>query len=478
VSADGQDAGLRIEHDLLGEIAVPVDSLRGIHAARADANFDIAGRPVHASLLRAFGAVKLACARANHHSGSLDGVRASAVEQAATEVAEGRWDAALACDALQGGAGTSTNMVVNELIANRACQLMGGQPGDRNLCDPHQHVNLHQSTNDAYPTALRVAAIRGTRQLAEAAVRLQEAFQAKEQAWAQVVCLGRTELQDAVLMTMGRRFGSYADALGRDRWRLSKCEERLRVVNLGGTAIGTAIGAPRAYIFRVTDELREITGLPLARAENLIDATANADAFAEVAGIISALATDLIKIADDLRLLSSGPQGGIGELHLPERQEGSSIMPGKVNPVIPEAVVQAGLSVLGDQAVIAQACARGCLEINPYMPLIADRLLSAIDIMSRTCDMLATRCIAGIRINQSRIAANAQAVTAQATALSCCWGHALAGELAREAQATGRPVRDIVVERAMMTGPEFDALIAPEAVMRLGHPSGTGGGAP
>ncbi len=463
---------MRVEQDLLGEVAVPADSLQGIHAARAAANFDLAGRPVHPEVMRAMGAVKLAAVRAAHHAGTLDAVRLAAIEQAASEVMEGRWDAALRCDALQGGAGTSINMVVNELIANRACQLMGGQPGDRSLVSPHDHINIHQSTNDAVPSAIRIAAIRGTHALEDAVVRLQESCQAREREFAGIVCLGRTEMMDAVLLTMGRRFGAWADALGRDRWRISKCEERLRVVNLGGTAIGTALGAPRQYVFRATDELRAITGLPLARAENLIDGTANADAFAEVAGILGALAVTLVKMADDLRLLASGPQGGLGELILPARQEGSSIMPGKINPVIPESVVQAGLSWMGDQQVILQACARGCLEINPYLPLVADRLLYGIDTLARACISLATRCVDGISVDATRCAANATAITAQTTAISGKLGHHRAGELARQAQATGRTVRDLAIDAGLLTGEQFDELTSPAAVMRLGSVDG------
>lgn len=462
---------MRIERDLLGEVAVPADSLKGIHAARAAANFDLAGRPVHPELLRAMGAVKLAAARAAHHAGTLDAVRLAAIAQAAGEVMEGRWDDALRCDALQGGAGTSINMVVNELIANRSCQLMGGRPGDRNLVSPHDHINIHQSTNDAVPSAIRIAAIRGCRALEDAVVRLQESCQARERDFAGVVCLGRTELMDAVLLTMGRRFGAYADAFGRDRWRISKCEERLRVVNLGGTAIGTALGAPRQYVFRAAEELRAITGLPLARAENLIDATANCDAFAEVAGILGALAADLVKVADDLRLLASGPQGGIGELVLPARQEGSSIMPGKINPVIPEAVVQAGLAWMGDQQVIVSACARGCLELNPYLPLVADRLLHGIDMLGRACLALATKCLDGVQVDAAACARHASAITAQATALAGRLGHHRAGELARQAQATGRTVRDLAVDAGLLSGAEFDELTSPAAVMRLGSAS-------
>lgn len=460
--------GLRRERDLLGELEVPADDLTGIHARRA-AVFDIAGRPVHPALIHALGQVKQAAARAARHAGTLDEARAAAIDRAAAEVAAGRWDALFASDAWQGGAGTALHMTVNEVIANRACQLLGGRPGDRQLCDPHEHVNRHQSTNDAVPTALRIAAIRGVRALEAAVTRLQEACQERERALAGVVCLGRTELMDAVLITMGRRIGAWADAFGRDRWRLSKCEERLRVVNLGGTAVGTGVGAPRAYIFRAVEELRALTGLPLARAENLMDATANADALAEVAGIVGALAATLIKVADDLRLLASGPEGGIGELRLPALLEGSSLMPGKVNPVIPEAVVQAGLGWLADQQAIVHACARGSLELNPYLPFIADRLLHGLDSLTRAGRALAERCLSGLEIDAEACARHAAATTAEATAIAARLGHQRAGELALAARAQGRRVRDLALAGGLLSAEEFAALTSPAAVLRLGQ---------
>jgi aspartate ammonia-lyase len=301
--------GVRVEQDLLGSRELPADVLYGIHTARALENFPLAGRPVHEELIRAYGTVKLACARTNRTLGAwVDSpAKADALEQACSEMAEGLLSEHVLVDALQGGAGTSTNMNVNEVIANRALGILGAQPGDYALVSPFEDVNLHQSTNDTYPTALHLAAISLLHRLEDQVVDLQEAFQALEKRYAHVVKVARTEMQDAVLITLGREMGAYAEALGRDRWRIYKCEERLRVVNLGGTAVGTGLAAPRQYVFRVVDTLRDLSGIGFARAENLVEATQNADVFVEVSGILKACAVTLLKISGDLRFLSSGP---------------------------------------------------------------------------------------------------------------------------------------------------------------------------
>jgi aspartate ammonia-lyase len=338
----------RKEHDLLGDRDVPADALHGIHTERAIENFPLARRPVHPALIHAFGAVKLACARTNHELGRWDDARFHAIEHACQEMIEGMLDRHIVVDALQGGAGTSTNMNVNEVLANRSLQLLGRPLGDYATVDPVDDINLHQSTNDTYPTALRVAGITLLRSLEREVVALLEEFQRREKEMAGVVKIARTQLQDAVLITLGREMSAYAEAFARDRWRIYKCEERLRVVNLGGTAVGTGLAAPRQYIFRAIDHLKDVTGLGLARAENLVEATQNTDVFVEVSGILKALASNLLKISTDLRLLSSGPDAGFGEIRLPERQAGSSIMPGKVNPVIPEAASQAAMVVMGN----------------------------------------------------------------------------------------------------------------------------------
>jgi aspartate ammonia-lyase len=294
-------SGFRVEHDLLGERPVPADALYGIYTVRALENFALSGRPVHPALIHAYGAVKLAAALTNRALPALppselpDGpsadARCAALERACRELQEGALDAHIVVDALQGGAGTSLNMNVNEVLANRALQLLGRPFGDYAVISPLDDVNRHQSTNDTYPTALRVAAINLLRELEREVVALQEAFQQQERQLAHVVKVGRTQLQDAVLTTLGREMSAYAEAFSRDRWRIYKCEERLRVVNLGGTAIGTGVGAPRDYIFRAVEHLRAVTGLGLARAENLVEATQNADVFVEVSGILKACAT-------------------------------------------------------------------------------------------------------------------------------------------------------------------------------------------
>ena len=333
MASDPDDLPQRQEHDSLGAMALPAAARHGIHTARALDNFPLLGRPVHPALARAYGAVKLAALRCNRRLGFFpDPAKADAMERACRELMDGTLVPDIRVDALQGGAGTSTNMNVNEVLANRALELLGLAPGAYGRVSPLDDVNLHQSTNDTYPTALRVAAILGLRELERRVLALQEAFQDQEKAMAHVVKVARTEGQDAVLTTLGRSMGAYAEALNRDRWRLAKSEERLRVVNLGGTAIGTGLAAPTPYIFQVVEDLREITGLGLARAENLVEATQNLDTFVEVSGLLKALATTLIKVCSDLRLLSSGPEAGLGELKLPECQAGSSIMPGKVNP--------------------------------------------------------------------------------------------------------------------------------------------------
>ncbi|HEY3353765.1 MAG TPA: aspartate ammonia-lyase [Polyangia bacterium] len=467
----------RREHDLLGEREVPAAALAGIHTLRARENFPLALRPVAPPLVHAYGAVKLACAMANHELGRWDEPTFEAIRQACRELMAGALDEHVAVDALQGGAGTSTNMSVNEVLANRALVLLGRAPGDHAALDPIDDLNLHQSTNDTFPTALRVAAIAEGRVLEAELLALQEAFQERERAFAGIVKIGRTELQDAVLTTLGREMGAYAEAFGRDRWRVSRCEERLRVVNLGGTAIGTGLGAPRDYIFHVVDRLREVTGYGLARAENLVEATQNADVFVEVSGIYKACATNLLKVAGDLRLLGSGPDAGLGELRLPPRQAGSSIMPGKVNPVIPEAVSQAAMLVMGNDQVIAQACAAGSLELNPFLPLVADRLLDSLGVLARAASILRRHAVVGLAADEARCRRHLDAATAVLTALVETIGYEAAAAVAAAATATGRSPRAIAVERGLVTGAELDALVSAEHVMRLGsRPQGGGEG--
>lgn len=458
----------RQETDLLGTRDVPADALYGVHTVRALENFPIAGRPVHRALVHAYGMVKLAAARTNHELGRWDEAKAAAIEAACQEMSEGRLDEHVMVDALQGGAGTSTNMNVNEVLANRTLQLLGRPLGDYHAVSPADDINLHQSTNDTYPTALKVAAILMLRQLEEKVVGLQEAFQRKEKEFADVVKVGRTQLQDAVLITLGREMSAYAEAFSRDRWRIYKCEERLRVVNLGGTAVGTGLGAPRQYIFRVVEQLRQLTGLGLARAENLIEATQNADVFVEVSGILRALASSLLKVATDLRLLSSGPEAGLGEIRLPARQAGSSIMPGKVNPVIPETVSQAAIAVMGHDQMILQAVSLGNLELSQFLPLVADSLLISLELMIHACDVFTRLCVEGIEVNSEQCRRHVEGSTATLTALVEAIGYEQASRLAAAAKAEGKCVRQLAIECGLLTAEQFDQLVSPERVTRLG----------
>jgi aspartate ammonia-lyase len=472
------DAEHRLERDLLGEAPVPADALHGVHTERALDNFALSGRPPHPELVRAFGTVKLACARTNRALGawSDDQAKADAIERACREMADGLLDSHVVVDLLQGGAGTSTNMNVNEVLANRALEILEEPRGTYERVSPADDLNLHQSTNDTYPTALRLAAIQLLHELEDRVVALQEAFQAKEQEFAHVVKVGRTQMQDAVLTTLGREMGAYAEALNRDRWRIYKCEERLRVVNLGGTAIGTGFAAPRQYIFRVVDTLRELTSIGFARAENLTEATQNADVFAEVSGILKAHAATLLKIAGDLRLMSSGPEAGLGEIRLPQRQAGSSIMPGKVNPVIPEAVTQVALLVMGHDQTIALAAGMGSLELNPFLPLVAACLLDSLTLLARADETLRRNCVEGIEADEERCRAHVQASSAVATALVPALGYEGASALVAAAQASGRTIRAVVIDEGVLTEGQLDDLLSPEAVCRLGTPQQTGRG--
>ncbi|HLA81827.1 MAG TPA: aspartate ammonia-lyase [Thermoleophilia bacterium] len=492
----------RLERDMLGEREIGADVLHGIHTERALENFPLAGRPVHPELVAAYGTVKLACAITNRDLGAWAGEpgKAEAIERACREMAEGQLTAHVVVDRLQGGAGTSLNMNVSEVLANRALQILWGDAvaaagdpgdggsgpdspagfpppprlGDYDRISPLNDLNLHQSTNDTYPTALRLAAILLLHDLEDQLVALQEAFQELEKKFAHVVKVARTEMQDAVLTTLGREMGAYAEALSRDRWRVYKCEERLRVVNLGGTAIGTGLAAPRQYIFRVVDTLRDLTGIGFARAENLVEATQNADVFVEVSGMVKACAATLLKVSGDLRLLSSGPEAGIGEIRLPQKQAGSSIMPGKVNPVIPEAVSQASLLVMSHDQAIAAAAAAGSLELNPFLPLIADCLLESIRLLRQSCETLRRNCVEGIEADEDRCRNHVESSTAIATALLPALGYEATSAVVARARESGRTIRATVLEDGDLSAEALDRLLTPEAVTRLGIPQSLG----
>ncbi len=385
-----------MEHDMLGDKEVPSSVYWGIHTQRAIENFSLGGGRVSLPLIHAIAMVKKSCAKANSELGYLLPRKASAIMAACDEVMMGELEDQFVLDALQGGAGTSTNMNVNEVIANRGLEMMGLSKGDYGALHPLEDVNLHQSTNDVYPTAVKIASILEFRRLSAGIAELQGALQRKEKEFAAIVKLGRTEMQDAVPLTLGAEFSGFAEAVARDRWRTFKCEERLRVVNIGGTAVGTGIGAPRDYIFLVIEKLREVTGLGVSRAENPVGETANADVFVEVSGMLKAYAVDILKMSNDLRLMNM-----LGEIKLPAVQAGSSIMPGKVNPVILEAASQAALKVMANDMLVAEAASRGTGQIVEFMPLLADALLGSLELLNNT-SLILKQHIDGIKADEER----------------------------------------------------------------------------
>lgn len=457
---------MRRDKDLLGERDIPADAYYGIHTLRAAENFPLSGYPVHRRLIEAIALVKKAAAEVNGELGYLPADVARAIAQAAGEVVAGNFREQFIVDALQGGAGTSTNMNVNEVLACRANELLTGDKSGS--VHPLDDVNMHQSTNDVYPTALRIAAIWLLQPLSEACANLQEALQAKEAEFAGVIKVGRTEMQDALPITLGQEFSAYAQAIARDRWRLYKVEERLRQANLGGTAVGTGLNAPRKYIFLVNERVRQYANIGLARAENMIDVTQNADVFVEVSGLVKALAVNLSKIAHDLRLLSSGPRAGLGEITLPERQAGSSIMPGKVNPVIAEAVNQAAFHVMAADLAVTLAAQSGQLELNPFMPLIAHHLLGGVEILTNSANMFTELCVKGITAQSSRCGELLASSLVTVTALTPHIGYERATEVARRAFAEDRPVRAVVGEMGLLSEADLDIILNPQALTRPG----------
>lgn len=459
----------RKEVDLLGELSVPAEAYWGIHTLRSKNNFSVSGYTIPPVFIKSLGLVKLAAALVNKELGYLEPDKAGFIVEATQEMVDNKLDEHIIVDALQGGAGTSTNMNVNEVIANRALELAGKNKGDYAFIDPIEHVNLHQSTNDVYPTALKVASIFLLKELENSLVYLQETFQAKEKEFASIVKVGRTQLMDAVLITLGREFAAYAEAIGRDRWRVYKCEERIRVINLGGTAVGTGLTAPRKFIFAVTEKLRDLTGMGLARAEDLLENTQNLDAFAEVSGILKTNAVNLIKFSNDLRLLNSGPDAGVGEIILPAVQAGSTIMPGKVNPVICEMVAQIGYKVIANDLVVSQAVSAGQLELNAFMPLIAHSFLESLELLKNANKIFADKAIKSIVVNETGIQNQVNRSFATLTALLPRIGYKKATEISQEVHKTGKTVLEIVLAQNILTQEEFDSLTNPEAVCALGH---------
>lgn len=456
----------RIEYDLLGERAVPAQAYYGVHTLRAVENFPITGTAIsiYPDLIHALACIKEAAARANQDLGLLNATHADAIARACRELREGRLHEHFVVDVIQGGAGTSTNMNANEVIANRALELLGHAKGEYQHLHPNDHVNLGQSTNDVYPTALRLAAHFGIQRLLDAMAVLRRAFERKALEFGDVLKMGRTQLQDAVPMTLGQEFSTYATMLGEDEQRLREAVALMHEINLGGTAIGTGITAHPDYAARVREHLAAVTGLPLLTAPNLVEATQDCGAFVQLSGVLKRVAVKLSKTCNDLRLLSSGPRAGLGEINLPPMQAGSSIMPGKVNPVIPEVVNQIAFEVIGNDLTVSFAAEAGQLQLNAFEPVIAHSLFKSVNHLRNGCLTLAERCVDGITANREHLAATVRDSIGVVTALNPYIGYKQATAVAREAHATGGSVYRIVLEKGLLTQAQLDHVLRPEAL--------------
>lgn len=451
----------RLEHDLLGDYQVPINAYWGVHTARAVDNFPISGVPIghYRSLIRALAIVKQAAAKANFALGELDEKIADAISKACEEVAEGKFDSEFVVDAIQGGAGTSTNMNANEVIANRAIEHLGGSKGEYSIVHPLNHVNKSQSTNDVYPTSLKLALIIEIGELLKAMTHLQDVFHLKADEFRDVIKMGRTQLQDAVPMTLGQEFASFSRMTMEDIQRLREVVPLLREINLGGTAIGTGLNAPIGYSQTACRILSELSGFDFEVAEDMVEATQDAGVFVMVSGVLKRIAVKLSKTSNDLRLLSSGPRAGFDEINLPARQAGSSIMPGKVNPVIPEVVNQIAFAVIGNDVTVTMAAEAGQLQLNAFEPIMCRALMMSITQLRQGCYVLADACVSGITANVEKLRLSVEQSIGLVTAISPVLGYENATIVAQKALADGTSVREVVLELGLMTEVQFDELL-------------------
>jgi len=455
---------MRIEHDFLGDMPIPDEAYWGVHSARAVENFPISGNSVSQmpELVRALAFVKKAAAQANAELGVIDTPRAEAIRRACDDVIGGALHAEFVVDVIQGGAGTSTNMNANEVIANRALEHMGAVKGRYDLLHPNDHVNASQSTNDVYPTALRVAAWFGINELLAAMAGLRGAFEAKAEEFKSVLKIGRTQLQDAVPMTLGQEFLAFAIMIGEDEARLREARTLITEVNLGATAIGTGINAPAGYAEKVIPLLAHISGVPVVKAANLVEATQDTGGFVQLSGVLKRVACKLSKICNDLRLLSSGPQAGFGDIHLPARQAGSSIMPGKVNPVIPEVMNQVAFEVIGNDVTITMASEAGQLQLNAFEPIMGWALFKSVKHLTQACKTLQVNCVEGIQANHELLARRVAESVTLVTALNPIIGYEKAALIAKTALRTGGTIADVADALGIMGRDELNALLVPD----------------
>ncbi|MFD1747370.1 aspartate ammonia-lyase [Rhizobium helianthi] len=461
-------AAFRSEHDLLGDRDVPMEAYYGVHTLRAVENFQISGQRLcdAPDLIIALAAIKEAAAQANMDLGLLGPTQGNAIIAACREIRDGALHDQFVVDLIQGGAGTSTNMNANEVIANRALEILGHRRGEYTHLHPNEHVNLSQSTNDVYPTALKLAAWAGIHRLLRSMGDLRLAFAEKAGEFSEILKMGRTQLQDAVPMTLGQEFGTYALMLAEDEARLSEAAQLIREINLGATAIGTGITAHPDYAARVRDRLSEVVGFDLLTSPDLVEATQDCGAFVQLSGVLKRVAVKLSKTCNDLRLLSSGPRAGFNEINLPARQAGSSIMPGKVNPVIPEVVNQVAFEVIGNDVTITMAAEAGQLQLNAFEPIIFYSLSRSIAHLTAACGTLEKNCVRGITANKERLRDMVEHSIGIVTALNPYIGYRNATEIALEAHRSGRGVYELVLEKGLMSKDRLDAVLRPETLTK------------
>ncbi|MEW9668341.1 aspartate ammonia-lyase [Ammoniphilus sp. 3BR4] len=452
---------LRLEKDFLGEKEVPVEAYYGIQTLRAVENFPITGYRIHGELIKSLAMVKKSAAIANMEVSRLNSRLGEMIVQAAEEIIAGNWHDQFIVDPIQGGAGTSINMNANEVIANRALELMGETKGDYFKLSPNTHVNMSQSTNDAFPTAVRIALLSLLEQLLATMDELHQTFVQKAKDFEAVIKMGRTHLQDAVPIRLGQEFEAYSKALGRDINRIKRTCESLYEVNMGATAVGTGLNADTRYIKRVVELLAENSGFPLVNADHLVDATQNTDVYAEVSAALKVCMINMSKIANDLRLMASGPRTGLGEISLPSRQPGSSIMPGKVNPVMCEVINQIAFQVMGNDHTICLAAEAGQLELNVMEPVLFFNLIQSLSIMNQGFKVFRTYCLEGIEANIERCREYVEKSVGIITALNPHLGYETAARIAREAIQTGRSVRELCLVHNVLTEEELNLILDP-----------------
>ena len=451
----------RTEHDSVGDKAVPKDAYYGVQTLRAVENFRITGLSLHPEMINSLALLKKAAAITNREIGVLDPAISEAIVKACNEILEGKLREGFVVDPIQGGAGTSLNMNANEVIANRAIEHLGGRKGDYNVVHPNDHVNLSQSTNDVIPTAGKMTTMRLLRKLRVQLLCLELALSKKAVEFNHVIKMGRTQMQDAVPIRLGQEFKAYADAIKRDIGRIERAAEEMRPINMGGTAIGTGVNADTAYLKRIVPVINEVSELDLIQAKNLIDATQNLDPFVAVSGAVKTCAVTLSKIANDLRLMSSGPKAGFGEINLPARQNGSSIMPGKVNPVIPEVVNQVAFNAIGNDVTITLAAEAGQLELNAFEPIIFYNLFQSIDTLGYAVETFVDNCVTGITANEKRCREHVENSVGIVTTLAPIIGYQQAADIAKKALKQNKPVREVILEDKILSPEEIDRILDP-----------------